>query len=208
MRQALAIRDFRWLFVGQFLSTGGDWLLVVAVPVHVYAVTHSAAATAFVYAAQNLPSLVVGPWAGALSDRWERRTTMLVVDVSRAVLFVGLAACTAPTTVALFCGGIVAERVLGQLFDPSAQALLPNLVGTGEELLGANAAFGAAAGLVRLVGGPVGGILLITLGLRVLHSGWPSIWPVRPQPASAEPYCSSTPPPSPNDEPPTSPERG
>ena len=63
---ALRVRDFRVLFAGQALSTLGDWLLVVAVPIHAYAITRSAAATAAVYAAQNLPALIVGPWAGAL----------------------------------------------------------------------------------------------------------------------------------------------
>ncbi|MFC7640627.1 hypothetical protein ACFQX6_06135 [Streptosporangium lutulentum] len=46
---------------------------MVAVPAHVYAVTGSIFATGLTLAAEYLPVLLLGPFAGVLADRWDRR---------------------------------------------------------------------------------------------------------------------------------------
>ncbi|HEY7432424.1 MAG TPA: hypothetical protein VH641_17005 [Streptosporangiaceae bacterium] len=45
MLQALRVRDFRLLWSAGFVSSLGTWLLVLAVPAHVFLVTGSTAAT-------------------------------------------------------------------------------------------------------------------------------------------------------------------
>src|SRR4051812_8884134 len=60
---ALHDHDFRRVWAAQSISSVGDWFLVLAIPVHVYALTGSPLATGLVYAAQNLPAIVVGPFA-------------------------------------------------------------------------------------------------------------------------------------------------
>jgi Transmembrane secretion effector len=65
---------------------------------------------------------------------------------------------------------IAVEATLGQLNDPARNALVPALVGT-DELVGANALIGLNGNLARLVGSPLGGVLVEMAGLPGLVVG-------------------------------------
>ena len=69
MFQALRIPDFRLLWGGGLISSLGSWLLVLAVPAHILAVTGSLRDTGLVLAAQYLPQLVLGPVQEHPDDR-------------------------------------------------------------------------------------------------------------------------------------------
>ncbi len=154
------MRDFRFLYVGNLVSNLGSWLLVVALPYQVFQRTGSVTATALTLAAESLPALLVGPVAGMLVDRWDRRRVMIVNDLVRAVAVAGLLLDRPWLYVAL-----IAENVGTVFFRPAARALLPALVGTGPELVRANSMIALNNGIVRLVGPPLGAVLLAWLGL-------------------------------------------
>ena len=61
MLQALRIRDFRLLWVGGLVNALGSWLLILAIPAHVFLVTGSLRDTGLTLAAQYLPVLLLGP---------------------------------------------------------------------------------------------------------------------------------------------------
>src|SRR5260370_25636674 len=75
--QALRIPDFRLLWGAGLVSSLGSWLLVLAVPAHILAVTGSLRDTGLTLAAAYLPQLALGPVAGAIADRWDRRRLMI-----------------------------------------------------------------------------------------------------------------------------------
>jgi Na+/melibiose symporter-like transporter len=158
----LRIRDFRLLWIGQLLSTLGSWLLVVAVPYRVFELTGSPAATAFAFVAASAPSVLLAPVAGVLVDRWDRRRTMLAVDVARAAAIVPLLGVRQPWVVYAV---LLAESVLGQLFEPASVALVPTLVGRGPRLASANALLSVIAAIGRLAGAALGGSALAVWGL-------------------------------------------
>ena len=81
MLRALLVRDFRLLWAAGLVSSLGSWLLVLAVPAHVFLVTRSLAASGLTMAAEYLPWLLLGPVAGVLADRWDRRRLMIAADV-------------------------------------------------------------------------------------------------------------------------------
>jgi hypothetical protein len=66
MLEALRVRDFRLLWAGGVVSSLGSWLLVVAIPAHIYAVTGSLARTGLTLGAEYLPQLLLGRSPG----RW------------------------------------------------------------------------------------------------------------------------------------------
>ena len=160
-------RDFRLLWTGQLLSSIGTWLLFVAVPYRVFQLTGSPAATGLTFVAA-LPTTLLGPLAGALVDRWDRRRTMLAADLGRAVAILPLLLVRRGDQVWLVYVALVAEGLLAQLFDPAAQALLPGLMGRGRELTSANSLLSIVAAVSRLLGASLGGVVFAAWGLQAL----------------------------------------
>ncbi|MCL4517045.1 MAG: MFS transporter [Firmicutes bacterium] len=79
------------LLIGQFLSQVGDWVAYVALPLVVLAKTGSPVLVSFSLLFEMLPAFIVGPVAGVVVDRYNRRTIMLLSDFVRAALLVVMA---------------------------------------------------------------------------------------------------------------------
>ncbi|MFD1151015.1 MFS transporter [Saccharothrix hoggarensis] len=160
MTGPLAVPAFRRLWVAGFVSEVGDWVLLVALPVYVYQLTGSAAATATTFVVALLPSLALSPLAGVLADRWDRRKVMLLVSLAQAV-----------TLLPLLTGDLVLVNVvtavqaaLAALFEPAKNALLPTLVPRAQ-VPAANGLVAVNSTVARLVGASLGGLLLGYTGL-------------------------------------------
>lgn len=168
MFQALRIRDFRLMWVGGLVSAFGSWLLTLAIPTHIFLVTGSLRATGLAAAAEYLPFLLLGPVAGVFADRRDRRRLMIGTNLfcagAVAVMLIGLA----PGRYGVLYAALVAENAGLVLCGPAWQARTPAVVGTGSLLSSANALNAASSGVVRLAGGPLGGILLVLCGARWL----------------------------------------
>jgi Na+/melibiose symporter-like transporter len=163
-------RDFGLLWAGGLISETGDWFLLVGLPVWVLQVTGSSLVTATVFLVGLLPSLVVGPLAGVLVDRWDRRRTLVAVSLAEAAFLLPLLAVDGRGDLWVVYLVMAVEASLGQLNDPARNALVPALVGR-DDLVGANALVGLNGNLARLVGSPLGGVLVELAGLPGLVVG-------------------------------------
>ena len=163
-------RDFGLLWAGGLISETGDWFLLVGLPIWVLKITGSSLVTATVFLVGLLPGLVVGPLAGVLVDRWDRRRTLVAVSLGQAAFLLPLLAVHDRGDLWIVYGVMAVEASLGQLNDPARNALVPSLVGE-EDLVGANALIGLNSNLARLVGSPLGGILVELSGLTGLVIG-------------------------------------
>ena len=74
-------RNFRLLFIGQTISQLGDWFNSVAVYALLLDLTGSATAVAWMMIVQFLPVALVGPVAGVVVDRVDRRRLMIAADI-------------------------------------------------------------------------------------------------------------------------------
>src|SRR5438270_11880207 len=83
-------RNFRLLFIGQTISQLGDGFNAVAVFALPLDLTGSATAVAWMMIVQFLPMAVVGPIAGVIVDRVDRRRLMIAADIVRGVMILGL----------------------------------------------------------------------------------------------------------------------
>ena len=151
-------RDFGLLWAGGLISETGDWFLLVGLPVWVLQVTGSSLVTATVFLVGLLPGLVVGPLAGVLVDRWDRRRTLVAVSLAQAAFLLPLLAVDGRGRLWIVYLVMAVEAALAQLNDPARNALVPSLVAKAD-LVGANALIGLNGNLARLVGSPLGGIL-------------------------------------------------
>jgi predicted MFS family arabinose efflux permease len=166
MFQALRVRDFRLLWVARLVSALGSWLLVVAVPAHVLAATGSLQLTGLVLAAEYVPFLLLGPAAGVLADRLDRRRLLIAADLVRAAAVAGLLAAGARPW--LVYAAVLVESAATVVARPAVQAHVPAVVGTGRLLSSASALGAVTDGTVRLVGGPLGAALLLAVGFPAL----------------------------------------
>ena len=164
MLALLRQRGFALLWIGGLISTVGDWVLFVALPFYVYQHTGSTLATGATFIAQILPPLLLGSVAGVFVDRGERRRTMIIADLSSALLLLLLL--TVHTRADLPRVYIVAFLLaaIAQFFGPAKGALIPRLVGTAH-LVRANALNALGDNIPRLVGPALGGVLFAGLGL-------------------------------------------
>src|SRR6185437_14001950 len=165
---ALRIRDFRLLWSGGAISYLGSWLLVLAVPADIFLVTKSLAATGLTLACEYAPQLLLGPVAGVLTDRWNRRLVLIWSNLGRGVIVAAMLFALAPGRYQIFYLALVAESAGTALAVPALRARIPAVVGTGPLLTSANSLNSVSNGVVRLIGGPIGGILFAALGIRVL----------------------------------------
>ena len=125
-------------------------------------------ATGLTLAAEYLPLLLLGALAGVLSDRWDRRRVMLATDVFRAVVVAAMLFVDSAGTVWSIYAALAAESAGSILFRPAAQTYTPVVVGTGKLLSSANSLTAVTDGTVRLIGAPLGAVLLLTAGFPVL----------------------------------------
>src|SRR3954452_12279770 len=78
--RSLHVRNFRLFFMGQLISQVGNWLTLVAQALLVLKLTDNGVALGALAAAQFGPVLVLGPWAGLVADRSDKRRLLLIVQ--------------------------------------------------------------------------------------------------------------------------------
>src|SRR6266704_2516510 len=96
---ALHYRDFRLWWGGQFISTIGSQMQIVAVNWHIYLLTHSAFALGIIGLLRFLPLIFCSFIAGIITDRYNRKIANLVAQVVLTLLSLLLAGLTLLHTV-------------------------------------------------------------------------------------------------------------
>jgi MFS family permease len=153
-------RNYRLLWSGQAVSEFGFNATMIAFPLVVLAITGSAAASGLVLGTVAAAQLVIGLPAGALVDRWDRRTVMLACEAVYAVAVGSLVPVLWWGTTSVVHLVVVAAvlGVCAALFEPAEDATLPTLVPAGQ-LPTAVAMNSARSSLGQLSGTAAGGFL-------------------------------------------------
>src|SRR5213592_1397835 len=159
-------RNFRLLFIGQAISQLGDWFNSVAVYALLLDLTGSATAVAWMMIVQFLPIAIVGPLAGVVVDRVNRRRLMIIADVVRGFLILGLLLVRTADQVWIAYGVMALTVAASAFFEPARTATIPNITSE-EELLPANALASATWSAMLAVGASVGGVVTAVAGRDV-----------------------------------------
>ena len=167
MLAVLRQRGFFLLWSGGVFSVVGDLFLFVALPFFVYARTGSALATGAMFMAETLPRLIFGSVAGVFVDRWDRKKTMVLSDLSRALILLPLLLVAAGGPLVLVYAVAFVEASVSMLFLPAKGATIPSLVAE-DSLTAANSLNSLGEQVPALVGALLGGALLGVVGLSGL----------------------------------------
>src|SRR5215211_8296305 len=165
MFRLLRQRNFALLWFAGLTSMIGDWVLFIALPIYTYNLTQSSLATGIMFMAGTLPRILVGSVAGVFVDRWDRRQTMVIADVSRVVLLLLLLLVRSPESLWIVYIVAFLQATISQFFGPAENALLPQLVDP-SHLVPANSLNALNNNLARLAGPALGGLLLGSFGFH------------------------------------------
>jgi predicted MFS family arabinose efflux permease len=165
-RSVWRVRDFRLAWAGGLVNDTGDWVLAVALPVYVLTETGSGTSTAIVFVCELVVAALFGALGGSLVDRWNLRRCLIATNLAQAVMLLPLLA-VRPDRVWPAYVAVVGQALLTQLNNPANVALIPRVVSR-DQLTSANAALAASASVARLLGAPLGGLLVAVSGLRAV----------------------------------------
>jgi predicted MFS family arabinose efflux permease len=158
-------RGFRLLMASSWTSNVGDGIALAAGPLLVASKTDHEFLVALAALLQWLPPLVFGLWAGALTDRLDRRLIVVTVNVMRAAVL-ALVALAVAVDVASIALVLVAMFLLGtaEVFvDNTSVTLLPMLVHRDDLAIG-NARLMTGTITINQLAAPPIGAALFTLG--------------------------------------------
>jgi dTMP kinase len=137
LRAVLRIRPFRRLWIVLGVASLGDWLGLLATSIFAATQVQGQAAKGLAFggviAVRLLPALILGPVAGVLADRFDRRYTMVICDVLRFVLFASiplapLLGANGATTVAWAAIATFLIETVTLIWVPAKEAAVPNLI--------------------------------------------------------------------------------
>jgi MFS family permease len=164
--RALYSRNYRLFFGGQGVSLIGTWMQQIAMSWLVYRLTNSAFLLGLIGFSSQIASLFFSPFAGVLSDRWNRHHILVVTQLLAMIQAFILASLTLMGVIAV-SHLILLSIFLGLVnaFDmPTRQAFVVEMVEKREDLGNAIALNSFLFNGARLVGPSVAGILISILG--------------------------------------------
>ena len=157
-------RPFRLLWFAQIASLFGDWFNVIASSTLLAQLTGAGAALGALFAVRMLGSFFASPLAGVLADRYNRKRILIVTDLLRAVVVLGLLLVREPQHVWLLFVLTGVQVGIGGVFFPVRVAMLPEVAS--RRLLGpANALSSATWSTMLALGAAAGGVFAGVFGI-------------------------------------------
>jgi MFS family permease len=158
-------RNFRLFFTGQSISQIGNWLTLVAQTLLVLKLTGSGFAVGLLTAFQFAPVLIIGPWAGLIADRSNKRHLLMTVQaiaMAQSFALGALAFMGHPPVFAIFAVAMVGG--ITTAFDnPARRAFVVEMVNDDsvQNAVSLNSALMTGS---RVIGPALAGLLIKTVG--------------------------------------------
>lgn len=165
--EVLRNKNFFFLWIGQIISQFGDRLTQMAL---IYLIYKKAPGSAFelakLFVFIIIPVFVVGPVAGAYSDRWNKKYTMIVSDLIRGilVLLIVVYCFLVPKLTPIFPIYIIVFVLFSmtRFFIPAKMSIIPDLVSQ-DKLLPANSLITTTGMIAAVLGLGIGGIFIMPI---------------------------------------------
>ncbi|MCJ8209286.1 MFS transporter [Mucilaginibacter sp. RS28] len=164
--RSLQYPNFRLYFIGQSLSLIGTWMERIAINWVVYSISHSALMLGVVNFSGQLPTLLLSPYGGAMSDRHNRYRILLTTQIAamiQASIMATLILSKVYSLPAIMCLSVVLG-IINAFDTPARQSLMIRLIDDKSDLQNAIALNSSMVNVARLIGPAVAGILLVTVG--------------------------------------------
>jgi len=156
---------FARLWYAQAVSLLGDWFSLIALSALVtrYGGENAGLAVSGLLLARFLPPLLIGPFAGVLVDRADRRRLLIVSDAARVLIVLGFLLATDASRLPLVYILVILQSCFSALFEPARSAILPSLIAP-DDLVQANVLGSVTWSVMLAAGAAIGGVVAATLG--------------------------------------------
>lgn len=160
--------DFRNLWLGQIVSLLGDWFNLISSATLIATLTGSGVAISGLFVVRMLAPFLISPVAGVVTDRYDRRTILIVADLVRAGIVLCFLLVQDASTVWLLYALTALQLAVSGFFDPAKNAILPDVVAP-RQLGAANALVSATWSMMLAFGAALGGLVA---GLWGIHTAF------------------------------------
>jgi MFS family permease len=162
---ALRYRNYRLFWFGQLISVTGTFMQGTAQQWLVLTLSKDPLALGIVGALQFGPLLILGPFGGAIADRWPRRYVLIGTQMTSGVLAIVLWGLTATGIVQLWQVFVLATMLglVNAVDMPTRQAFVSEMV-PADKLLNAVSLNSAQFNASRIVGPGLAGAMIAVLG--------------------------------------------
>lgn len=165
---SLSVPNYRRFFTGQAISLVGTWMQSVAQSWLVLLLTGSGSWLGLVIAAQTLPVLLFGPYAGVIVDRVDKRRLLLVTQTIKGLdsLTLGVLVLTHTDRLWMVFALAVVFGLANTCDNPARQSFVQEMVGP-DEVRNAVTLNSVMVNAARAVGPAVAGVLIASVGVGV-----------------------------------------
>ncbi|MGE5631851.1 MAG: MFS transporter [Caulobacteraceae bacterium] len=160
-------RNFVLLMAARFVSLIGDRIHFFALTWYILNKIGTGSAVGTIMIFSTAPSVIIGPFTGVLADRFDRRKIMIFMDAVRGAVAITLGYLVLIDRAPLWTlyAGTCILAICGAMYNPTSQALFPNLVGD-TQLLNANSTASLLNSTSMILGPVIGGILFGIVGTQ------------------------------------------
>ncbi|MCX6300905.1 MAG: MFS transporter [Bacteroidia bacterium] len=164
--RSLQYRNYRLFFAGQSVSLIGTWMQRIAMPWLVYHLTGSAFLLGVVSFAGQIPTFLIAPFAGVLTDRFSRYRVLLVTQIVSLLqaLTLAILALTGDIQIWQIVALSIALGCINAFDVPSRHSFVIEMVEKKEDLGNAIALNSMMFNGARLIGPSIAGLMLATTG--------------------------------------------
>jgi MFS family permease len=155
--------DYRRLWLAQIISNFGDWFGILAVYALIQQYSGSELLLGLIIVVKMLSLAASSPLAGFITDRFNRRQLMIICDIARGLLVLGLILITSEELLWLAYLITAIQMVFSAIFEPAKTSSIPNVT-TPKELVNANILSAASWSIIFTTGMAFGGFATAYLG--------------------------------------------
>jgi len=158
-------KDFSKLWLSQISSQVAANMLTFALILHIYDLTKSLTTISLVMIASAIPSVILGPFSGVVTDKFRYKNVLIYTLILR--FFVVLLLIPAAHNTLAILEIIFIMSAIGQFFAPAELSTIPLIIPK-ERLVGANSIYMTTMYGALIVGYGLAGPLQVILGSKVL----------------------------------------
>lgn len=163
-------RDFRLLFLGQFISFIGTMVTSVALPYQIYHITQSSLMVGLLSLVQLLPLIVTALIGGVFADRYNRRALLLISEFLLALCCLGLAinsVLETPSIWTIFIVSSIMSAITG-LHRPAFDSIAQQIVDPADyKQVGALSSFKFS--FCMIIGPAIAGMIIAHFGVMITY---------------------------------------